>query len=175
MSNAYMHLDEEALQNLINEQRKALAYLHKQAARLGENNIPYSLHSDILSRENSIQLLEETLQEKQDRRGRLLISTIPITNQEINLDVSYTQFTKVNKLLDAVYHLLKDYVEPHSYNKVWVLRDRDSGYIFMDAGKLWATRVGMDKDTRSLREAGILPDTKLETIYAKGFYASRKK
>jgi len=175
MTDSYTYLTEDSLHLLINEHTRALGFHHNQAARFGENNLPYHIEQEILSRQQSIKLIKEELEQRQEENGHLFITTKPITGQDAIIDISYKQFAKVNKLLDAIYHSLKDHVDPHSYNKIWVLRDVNGGYTFTEAGKLWANRVGLDKDNRPLREAGILPGMKLETIYAKGFFPTVKK
>ena len=175
MTDSYLYLKEDSLQSLIDEHTKALALLHQQAAQYGQLALPYYIKGEISSRNQSIKDLKQELQKRQEDNGRLFISTRPITGKDEILDLAYKQFPTVNTLLDAIYYVIKDYVEPHAYNRMWILRDIDSRYMITDAGKIWATRMGLETDSRTLRQAEILPGMRLETIYAKGLFLSGKK
>jgi hypothetical protein len=54
-------------------------------------------------------------------------------------------------------------VEPFTYGKVWVLREVAAGRV-LDMGSAWARSHGVDSDTRTLAEAGVVPGMQLEVV-----------
>jgi hypothetical protein len=50
------------------------------------------------------------------------------------------------------------------YGYLWVLREKETGKLFSDMGRLWAKQFRHDFDHRSLRETGIRPGMRLEAV-----------
>ena len=51
-----------------------------------------------------------------------------------------------------------------NYGYLWVLRDKETGKLFSDMGRLWAKQFRHDFDHRSLWETGIRPGMRPEAI-----------
>jgi hypothetical protein len=51
-----------------------------------------------------------------------------------------------------------------NYGYLWVLRDRETGRLLHEMGRIWARRRGHDDDWRQLSETGIGPGMRLEAI-----------
>lgn len=50
------------------------------------------------------------------------------------------------------------------YGYLWVLRDKETGQVFSDMGRLWAKQFRHDFDHRPMSETGIRPGMRLEAI-----------
>jgi hypothetical protein len=50
------------------------------------------------------------------------------------------------------------------YGYLWVLRNRETGQLLYEMGRIWARRRGHDDDWRQLWETGIEPGMRLEAI-----------
>ena len=50
------------------------------------------------------------------------------------------------------------------YGYLWVLRDKETGKLLSDMGRLWARQFRHDFDHRPLSETGIRPGMRLEAI-----------
>jgi hypothetical protein len=50
------------------------------------------------------------------------------------------------------------------YGYLWVLRDRETGQVLYDMGRIWAKQFRHDFDHRRMSEAGIRPGMRLEAI-----------
>jgi hypothetical protein len=50
------------------------------------------------------------------------------------------------------------------YGYMWVLRDKETGRLLNELGRIWARRRGHDYDWRQLSETGIEPGMRLEAI-----------
>jgi hypothetical protein len=98
--------------------------------------------------------------------GFLTIDTRPLLSRrgEI-LQLPYDQIPSVSNLLDYVWSSMRSKIEAYSYGVKWVLRDAESGRVFKDAGRTWATKnTNTDFDDRALSAIGIKPGMKLEAV-----------
>jgi len=107
-------------------------------------------------RKVSFVTVDSTSLDKQ--RGTL--SQIPY-DQEITvdgfLDRVYFAINRNSAITDAI-------LMPFTYQKSWVLRDRDSGIVFDNIGTKWSWQQGKQSDDRPLSEVGISAGMFLQAI-----------
>jgi hypothetical protein len=93
-------------------------------------------------------------------KERGTLSQIPY-DQEITvggfLDRVYFAINKNSPIADAI-------LLPFTYEKSWVLRDRDSGFVFHNIGTKWSWQEGKQSDDRSLSDVGISAGMFLQAI-----------
>jgi len=93
------------------------------------------------------------------------IDPTPIAGRKSKLrQVPYDPNQPVGRFLDDVWFSLEDKVPAYQYDKVWILRDKASGFELRDAGRSWATKHGQKEDLRPIREVGIRPGMHLKAV-----------
>jgi len=78
--------------------------------------------------------------------------------------IPYNRYSTVSELLDMIWSLLSEYVEPFTYGVRWALREKKTGKILKDMGRTWVDKYEKSADSRSLSEVGIIPGIFLEVI-----------
>jgi len=79
--------------------------------------------------------------------------------------IAYSQYSMVSDLLDMIWSFLDKYgIPPYTYGVLWALREKESGKIFKEMGRTWASSFGSVLDFRNLSEVGISPGILLEVI-----------
>ena len=157
-----------------------------QRKSLDENqlyiNIQKTIQSTLTSSE-IITALTETLAHKEDKLverdvARILDSAVDKTVENIREEsfltinskpllgkkgdiwhIPYDFFATISELLDYLWFKLED-MPAYAYGEKWVLRDRKTGHIFKGA----SSKYGREKDSRKLKEVGIMPGMELEVV-----------
>lgn len=81
--------------------------------------------------------------------------------------VPYDPDQLVSYFLDDVWFSLLGKIPSYTYGDLWIVRDPTSGFELREAGRKWARKHGENEDLRTLREVGIQPGMRLETIRLK--------
>jgi hypothetical protein len=79
------------------------------------------------------------------------------------VQIPVTEKTTVGSLLDSIFFTISTVVEPFTYGSSWVLADEGSE-LLGDMGTKWAEQHGLTRDTRSLKEVGIKPGSRLLVV-----------
>lgn len=96
----------------------------------------------------------------------LTFDSRPLLGQDGRVwEAPYDLSPNVADLLNDIYMALDNHVPPFTYEDNWILRDRSSGYIYVDIGTKWSEKHFNKRwDERSLSEVGIMPGMHLEII-----------
>jgi len=81
------------------------------------------------------------------------------------IELPVSAFNTLGELMDEIYFLIEDFVEPFYYGHTWVIKDVASGSIIKNGRMITQTKPGMPvHDERSLSEVGIKAGSVLEII-----------
>lgn len=83
------------------------------------------------------------------------------------ISLPYDALEFVGDLTNEVYFGANRYravLDPYTYAKKWVLRDKASRSTYDAMGRTWAARQGKERDDRSLEDVGIKPGMTLEAV-----------
>lgn len=101
----------------------------------------------------------------------LVIDTRPILGEKgAAKAIKYNNFSTISELLNHVWSMLQASVQAFTYNETWVLRDAKTGELLTELGpqrRKAHSLQSVQRDSRSLAEAGIHPGMVLETIFVK--------
>jgi hypothetical protein len=78
-------------------------------------------------------------------------------------NMEYDAYSTTATFLTDVWYLLASFIEPYTYGKEWVLRERVT-FRVLDVGTQWAESNGRSSDDRPLAQAGLRPGMQLDTI-----------
>lgn len=79
--------------------------------------------------------------------------------------VPYAKFFSASSFIDYVWFSLQPNIESMKYGVTWALRDVNSGKVFKEAGRTWASEhTNEHLDFRPLESIGITPGIKLEAV-----------
>jgi hypothetical protein len=94
--------------------------------------------------------------------GFLTLDSRPLLGNKGNVwRVPYDQYGSVSALLDDIWFSIGT-LPAFTYRTNWILRDPTSNSLFENMGTKWAEERGMETDSRSLEEVGIIPGMILE-------------
>jgi hypothetical protein len=80
--------------------------------------------------------------------------------------IPYNDQQSASDFLETIWREFADEAEipRFKYGYMWVLRDKETGRLLNELGRIWARRRGHDYDWRQLSETGIEPGMRLEAI-----------
>jgi hypothetical protein len=106
-------------------------------------------------------LVAQTFEDVVDRNSVTLDRSFLMDGAE-PVQIPVSSETTVDEFLDAVWFNISESVEPYTYNKSWILADRELSPL-QAIGTSWAKRQGWPRDDRTLEDGGIMPG---RTYYA---------
>jgi hypothetical protein len=112
------------------------------------------------------QALRERVVESIDRyveEASITVDRALVKEGALPIHIPITEETTVTSLLDSIYFEIAPAVKPWTYCSSWVLAD-ESFNLLEDMGTEWAERHGLSSDTRSLKEVGIAPGSRLHVV-----------
>jgi hypothetical protein len=80
--------------------------------------------------------------------------------------VPYNDQQSASDFLETIWREFADEagIPRFKYGYMWVLRDKETGRLLNELGRIWARRRGHDYDWRQLSETGIEPGMRLEAV-----------
>lgn len=73
----------------------------------------------------------------------------------------------INRFLDVLWYRLTPHIPAHTYGEKWILRDQESGHVFHELSKFWAEENNVNRDKRTIYEAGVRPGMTLQIVAVK--------